>query len=131
MKRQIALTLFAISSAVTFGAGRVQGYYIGTCQAQYAGTQANPCQMRLEVNRANAVILFGDVNCISPTNFIGVFYDYRTPVELRSSGWAAQPQGQTLTLNFDRAHHGRYYATGSGRGIKDGKWTYRCSFSQQ
>lgn len=127
LKSILAAGLFA-SSAFAFPS--VQGTYFGTCQAQYAGTQAAPCQMQLYVDNYNQVTIPGNANCISPVAFTGVFYDERETVELRSGGWNAQPAGQTLSLSFGR-RGGRYRASGSGYGIRDRKWTYRCSFQQQ
>jgi hypothetical protein len=104
----------------------IAGIYLGTCLAQYAGTQAAPCQVNLTVDNANGVYASG---CISQTSFSGVLFGRRA--DLRAPGWNAQPQGQTLTLNFyfDRWAN-QWTAEGSGYGIADRKWTYDCSFRQ-
>lgn len=123
------LAVSAVLAAAPAFARPVQGTYLGTCAAYYAGTAAAPCQMTMVVDGANGITIPGNANCISPTNFTGVYFDGET-VELRAGGWNAQPQGQTLSLDFQQ-RHGRWSAAGSGGGIQDQKWSYRCSFAQQ
>lgn len=123
-----ALVVLGFSSLAS-AAWTPQGQYNGTCVGYYAGSTSNPCQMNLYVDGASQVTVPGSAACISPTAFHGVMFDANEVVNLRAAGWNAQPQGQTLNLTFSKSF-GKWRATGTGNGISDKKWSYRCTFNQ-
>lgn len=129
MKRALVLFALAFAPAAAAEPYGVVGDYAGTCQAWYDDVRANPCHTSLSVDDGYFVTVYGDAACISPTDFTGALFD--DTAELRSAPWNAQPQGQTLDLRFTFDRRERVWvANGSGFGMADRKWRYRCTFRQ-
>jgi hypothetical protein len=122
-----ALFVGATAADAQFGRDPVGTYY-GTCLAQYDGTQAAPCNMTLYVDQAYGVTVPANANCVSPTPFYGILEG--NYASLYAGPWAAQTRGQTLDISFSR-RAGVWTASGSGGGVADTKWSYRCSFRMQ